>query len=102
MAFIWMVTIFVRAFMYFYASLIGLSHILKLKEHRPLILPLGMISIALSQIVHANIIHSDQYNQQTWPLAIAVFAILLPLLLLFVAKFRRLKNKDVDSDIKNV
>ncbi|WP_446936440.1 GerAB/ArcD/ProY family transporter [Lysinibacillus fusiformis] len=102
MAFIWMVTIFVRSFMYFYASLIGLSHILKLKEHRPLILPLGMISIALSQIVHANIIHSDQYNQQTWPLAIAVFAILLPLLLLFVAKFRRLKNKDVDSDIKNV
>lgn len=92
MAFMWMVTIFVRAFLYFYASLIGISQMLKLQDHRPLILPLGTISIALSQIVHANIIHSDQYNQQTWPLAIAVFAILLPLLLLFVAKFRRLKD----------
>ncbi|MEB7452708.1 GerAB/ArcD/ProY family transporter [Lysinibacillus sphaericus] len=101
MAFIWMVTIFVRAFMYFYASLIGISQMLKLKDHRPLILPLGMISIALSQIVHANIIHSDKYNQQTWPLAIAVFAILLPLILLITAKFRRLKNKNVDSAINN-
>ncbi|KEK10919.1 spore gernimation protein [Lysinibacillus sphaericus] len=95
MAFMWMVTIFVRSFIYFYASLIGISQMLKLKDHRPLILPLGMIAIALSQIVHANIIHSDQYNQQTWPLAIAIFAILLPLILLFVAKLKRLKNKKV-------
>lgn len=95
MAFMWMVTIFVRSFIYFYASLIGISQMLKLKDHRPLILPLGMIAIALSQIVHANIIHSDQYNQQTWPLAIAVFAILLPLILLFVAKLKTLKNKNV-------
>ncbi|AHN21214.1 GerAB/ArcD/ProY family transporter [Lysinibacillus varians] len=93
MAFMWMVTIFVRAFMYYYASLIGISQILKLKDHRPLILPLGMISIALSQIVHANIIHSDKYNQQTWPLAIAVFSIFLPIILLLIAMFKRSKNK---------
>ncbi|MGD2196955.1 GerAB/ArcD/ProY family transporter [Lysinibacillus fusiformis] len=99
MAFMWMVTIFVRAFIYFYASLIGVSQLLKIKDHRPLILPLGMVTIALSQIVHANIIHSDKYNQQTWPLAIAIFAILLPLLLLFVAKFKRLKDKGIDSTI---
>ncbi|XRD23574.1 endospore germination permease [Lysinibacillus fusiformis] len=66
MAFMWMVTIFVRAFMYFYASLIGISQLLKLKDPRPLILPLGMIAIALSQVVHQNIIHSDKYNQQTY------------------------------------
>lgn len=95
MAFMWMVTIFVRTFIYFYASLIGISQMLKLKDHRPLILPLGMIAIALSQVVHTNIIHSDKYNQQTWPLYISVFSILLPLILLFVAKLRRLKNKNV-------
>lgn len=102
MAFMWMVTIFVRAFMYFYASLIGISQILKLKDHRSLILPLGMVAIALSQIVHANIIHSDKYNQQTWPLFIAMLSIFLPIILLFVAKFRKLKVKEIDSDIKNV
>ncbi|WDU77868.1 GerAB/ArcD/ProY family transporter [Lysinibacillus sp. G01H] len=98
MAFMWMVTIFVRSFIYFYASLIGISQMLKLKDHRPLILPLGMVSIGLSQVVHANIIHSDIYNQQTWPLAIGVFATLLPLILLLVARFRRLKIKNVEMN----
>ncbi|MEG0471204.1 MAG: endospore germination permease [Solibacillus sp.] len=93
MAFMWMVTIFVRAYMYFYASLFGISQILKLKDHRPLILPLGMIVVALSQIVHSNIIHSDKYNQQTWPLYIAVFSIILPLILLLIAKLRKIKTK---------
>ncbi|MFI2130477.1 spore gernimation protein [Lysinibacillus fusiformis] len=97
MAFMWMVTIFVRAFMYFYASLIGISQLLKLKDPRPLILPLGMIAIALSQVVHQNIIHSDKYNQQTWPLYIAFFSILLPFLLLILAKFKSIKNKAVNS-----
>lgn len=98
MAFMWMVTIFVRSFIYFYASLIGISQMLKLKDHRPLILPLGMVSIGLSQVVHASIIHSDIYNQQTWPLAIGVFATLLPLILLLVARFRRLKIKNVEMN----
>lgn len=98
MAFMWMVTIFVRSFIYFYASLIGIGQMLKLKDHRPLILPLGMVSIGLSQVVHANIIHSDIYNQQTWPLAIGVFATLLPLILLLVARFRRLKIKNVEMN----
>lgn len=71
---------------------------LKLNDHRPLILPLGMISIALSQIVHSNIIHSNKYYQQTWPLAI-VFCYFFTF---FAARFRRLKDKDVDSEIKDV
>ncbi|WP_274307090.1 GerAB/ArcD/ProY family transporter [Solibacillus daqui] len=102
MAFMWMVTIFVRAFMYFYASLIGISQILKLKDHRPLILPLGMIVIALSQIVHENIIHSGKYNQETWPLSIAVFSIFLPIILLIVAKLRNIKDKDNKKAIHNL
>ncbi|MFY0517454.1 GerAB/ArcD/ProY family transporter [Lysinibacillus sp. UGB7] len=101
MAFMWMVTIFVRAFMYFYASLQGLGQILNIKDHRPLILPLGFITVALSQIVHPNIVHSDKYNKETWPLYISIFAILLPLLLLVVAKLRKISPKDANQTKKN-
>ena len=87
-----MVTIFERTFIYFYASLIGISQMLKLKDHRPLILPLGLVSIALSQVVHANSIHSDQYNQQTWPLVTYIFPILLPTLLIFISNIRKIKK----------
>ncbi|MGE7953977.1 GerAB/ArcD/ProY family transporter [Lysinibacillus xylanilyticus] len=94
MAFIWMVTIFVRAFMYFYATVKGLGEILKINDHRRLILPLGMITVALSQIVHPNNMHSSKYNQETWPLYIGIFALFLPLLLLIVAKLRNIKNPE--------
>lgn len=97
MAFMWMVTIFVRAFIYFYATVKALGQIFKIKDHRPLILPLGMITSALSQIVHPNIVHSDKYNQETWPLYISVFAIFLPLLLLFIAKLRKIKNSEKNN-----
>ncbi|MGN4126871.1 GerAB/ArcD/ProY family transporter [Lysinibacillus sphaericus] len=102
MAFMWMVTIFVRAFMYFYASLQGLGQILNIKDHRPLILPLGFITVALSQIVHPNIVHSDKYNKETWPLYISIFAIFLPLLLLVVAKLRKINSpEDANQTKKN-
>ncbi|MFF5996167.1 endospore germination permease [Lysinibacillus sp. KU-BSD001] len=97
MAFMWWITIFVRAFMYFYACVKGLGEILKLKDHRPLILPLGMISIGLSQIMHPNVIHSATFNKETWPLYIATFAIVIPLILLTVVKLRKMENHDANG-----
>ncbi|MGN4125195.1 GerAB/ArcD/ProY family transporter [Lysinibacillus sphaericus] len=92
MAFMWLCSIYIRTFMYFYASVIGIAQILKIKDHRPLILPLGMIAIVISQIVHPDIVHSNNYNKETWPLFSSVFAIFLPLLLIFVAKLRKIKG----------
>lgn len=101
MAFMWICSIYIRTFMYFYASVIGIAQILKIKDHRPLILPLGMIIIVLSQIVHPNIVHSNNYNKEVWPLFSSVIAILLPLLLLFIAKFRKIKPQETDNQTKN-
>ncbi len=101
MAFMWICSIYIRTFMYFYASVIGIAQILKIKDHRPLILPLGMIIIVLSQIVHPNIVHSNNYNKEVWPLFSSVIAILLPLLLLFIAKFRKIKPQETDNQSKN-
>ncbi len=101
MAFMWIASIYIRTFIYFYASVIGIAQILKIKDYRPLILPLGMIFIVLSQIVHPNIVHSDNYNKEIWPLFSAVFAILLPILLLFVAKLRKIKGQETESQSKS-
>ncbi|MEQ6353250.1 endospore germination permease [Lysinibacillus sp. M3] len=90
MAAMWIITIYIRTYMYFYAAVIGIAQICKIKNHRPLILPLGMIILGLSQIVHPNIIHSDIYNRETWPIFAFILMILLPLLLLIVAKIRKI------------
>ncbi|QDQ02555.1 GerAB/ArcD/ProY family transporter [Lysinibacillus fusiformis] len=101
MAFMWIFTIFVRSYVYFYVSVKGLAQIFNIKDHRPLILPLGMISIAFSQILHPNIVHSINYNKETWPLFTLTIAILLPLLLLFVAKLRKIQCTEKVSNTIN-
>ncbi|WP_337982307.1 GerAB/ArcD/ProY family transporter [Lysinibacillus sp. C5.1] len=93
MAVMWIISIYIRTFLYFYASVIGIAQILNIKDPRPLILPLGMCMIALSQIVHPNIVHSNNYNQKIWPLYSGLFTVLLALLLLVIAKMRKIKSK---------
>ena len=93
MTFMWITTIYIRSFIYFYATIKGLGHLLNIKDHRPLILPLGMITVALSQIVHPNIVHSEIFNKEIWLPYASIFAIFLPLLLLIVAKMRKISGK---------
>lgn len=97
MTFMWITTIYIRIFIYFYATVVGLGQLLNLKSYRPLILPLGMIVVALSEIVHPNIVHSNIYNKEIWLPFSLVFALFLPVLLLLVAKIRKIKGTNENS-----
>ncbi|MED4886305.1 endospore germination permease [Lysinibacillus fusiformis] len=101
MAFMWIASIFIRTFMYFYTTVVGIAQIMKLKDHRPLILPMGIIMIGLSQILHPDIVHSDNYNNEIWPIYSFVFTILLPILLLIVAVIRNRKSQENSAEMGN-
>lgn len=90
MAGMWIVSIYIRTFMYFYASVIGVAQLCKIQDHRPLILPFGLLMIGLSQIIHPNIVHSNVYNNEIWPIFSAIFTVILPLTLLIIAKIRKI------------
>ncbi|MBK3494259.1 endospore germination permease [Viridibacillus sp. YIM B01967] len=92
MAFMWIITIFIKTFMYFYASILGLSQVLKMKDYRSLIFPMGMILFTLSQIGHPNIVDSHIFDKEAWLPFSLIFAIILPLLLLVIAKLRGIKS----------
>ncbi|MFF2176079.1 endospore germination permease, partial [Lysinibacillus sp. NPDC058147] len=101
MAAMWIISIYIKTFMFFYAGVIGIAQICKIKNHRPLIFPFGMIILGLSQIVHPSIIHSDIYNKETWPIFSFFFAILLPLVLLLVAKIRKINGNQGNNTKSN-
>ena len=101
MAVMWIISIYIRTFIYFYATVLGLGQILNIKDPRPFILPLGVMMIALSQIVHPNIVHSNNYNQKIWPLHSLLITVLLPLLLLAIAKIRRIKSTTAENSASN-
>ncbi|MFT9816733.1 endospore germination permease [Lysinibacillus sp. NPDC056185] len=98
MAAMWIISIYIKTFMFFYAGVIGIAQICKINNHRPLIFPFGMIILGLSQIVHPSIIHSEIYNKETWPIFSFIFAILLPLVLLLVAKIRKINGNNTKSN----
>ncbi|PJO44617.1 GerAB/ArcD/ProY family transporter [Lysinibacillus xylanilyticus] len=101
LATMWIISIYIRTFMYFYAAVIGIGQLFKIKNHRPLIFPLGMIILGISQIVHPNIIHSDIYNRDTWPIFSFVFMVFLPLVLLIVAKIRKINGDQGNNTNSN-
>lgn len=90
MAGMWIASIYIRTFMYFYASVIGVAQLCKIQDHRPLILPFGLLMVGLSQIIHPNIVHSNVYNNEIWPIFSAIFTVILPLTLLMIAKIRKI------------
>lgn len=89
MALMWIITIYFRLVLYFHVTVFGLAQILNIKDYRPLTLPLGIILVALSLIIYPNIIYAATWTKETWLPFASTFGLILPLILLVVAKFRK-------------
>lgn len=95
MAGMWFISIFFKLSLYFYASVTGLAQTLNVKDYRFLTLPLGVVMVALSMLVHPNTLHSFEYNRETWLSYVSTYGLFLPLLLLGVYAFRRKGRQDM-------
>lgn len=87
-AILWLITIYYKILLYFYASVIGLAQILKLKDYKPLALPMGMILVILSLVVYPNTTYSMVWTSTTWIPFIFTYGFFLPILLMLVSIFR--------------
>lgn len=95
MAGLWIMTLYFKATLYFYASVLGITQILNLKDYRPLVIPLGMISVVLSVVIYPNVVYQQNWNETTalyFSFSIGVF---LPLLLVTVYAIRKKQLKKV-------
>lgn len=93
LAIMWILSIYVKMSMYLYVVALGIGQILNLKDHRPLVLPLGGISLALSLVMFSNII-----EQQNWDKEISIFfsytvGLLLPLIIFCIVMLRKMVQK---------
>jgi spore germination protein KB len=98
MASLWFISLYFKAALYFYASVLGMAQIFNLKDYRSLTLPLGMIAVVLSLSIFPNILNEKNWENTTsipFSLAIGLF---LPLLLIVVYALRKkLGNKKSKS-----
>jgi len=81
---VWLLTIFNNTVFYFYAGILGLAQLLKLKDHKKIVLPLGLIMIILSDFIYEDVMYEIKWDTEVWIPYIASFGLVLPVLLLIV------------------
>lgn len=75
-----------------YAALQGLSHIFKLKDHKYLAIPFGILSLGLSIIAYPNASAEYELNSSTRVFLLMVHGPILPLILLVVGSIKKKIN----------
>ncbi|CAG7655939.1 endospore germination permease [Paenibacillus allorhizosphaerae] len=92
MAGLWFMSIYFKMTLYFYACTIGIAQMLKLKDYRPLCLPLGMIVVVFSLVVYPNVTYMAHWDSTVYiPYATSI-GLLLPLLMLVISFFKEKKR----------
>lgn len=98
MAVLWIISLYIKMVLYFFASVLGLAQILNLRDYRPLTYPLGMIVVVLSLVVFPNVIYQQEFERTTGLYFSAVVGLFLPLLMAIVYAIRKKQlKKDVNS-----
>jgi spore germination protein KB len=91
MAGIWFITIYFKLSICFYAATMTFGEVFKLRDVRQLYLPLGMILVVLSVIAYPNAAYFIQFASKIWVFYSGTFGLVIPLLLLVLAIFRKKK-----------
>ncbi|SES10977.1 endospore germination permease [Psychrobacillus sp. OK032] len=98
MAALWILSLYFKMVIYFFASVLGIAQILSLKDSRSLTYPLGLIVVALSVLIFPNIIYQENFDGTTGIAFSLVVGLFFPLLLLIVYAFRK---KQLKKNIEN-
>lgn len=90
-AILWWITIFYSTIFCFYGAALGLAQTLKLKDYRPLTLPLGMILVVLSLVIFPSVTYASTFTSTTFIPYTLTYGFFLPLLLFLIGKIRKIK-----------
>ncbi|WP_010252694.1 GerAB/ArcD/ProY family transporter [Acetivibrio cellulolyticus] len=95
--FVWIVTNFISTYAFLYASIKGLSQLLKLKDYKTLVLPFCLIVAVYSGIIYDNVPYEIRWDSEVWTPVSFTFGLFLPLLLLIVSLIRKKFNKQQEG-----
>jgi spore germination protein KB len=82
---IWVMGLFGKIALFYYATVLGAAQLVNLKTYRPLVLPFGVLLVALSILVAANSGDLVAHIAKVWPIFAYVFEYIIPTGLLLAA-----------------
>ncbi|MHA6482202.1 GerAB/ArcD/ProY family transporter [Paenibacillus sp. strain BS8-2] len=85
---IWIVSLFFKITICYYALLLSTSQILNLKSYKPLVIPLSLIVAVLSVTLFPASVSFWEYISEQWTPSVLLFGLIIPAVLLLIAKFK--------------
>ncbi|GGG61079.1 GerAB/ArcD/ProY family transporter [Paenibacillus radicis (ex Gao et al. 2016)] len=89
MMFIWIISIVIKVIITFDAAVLGLAQVCKLKESKPLVIPVGFGMIVMALLCYPNTIFIQDFLSKNWSPFSTIFMIFVPLLLLLTLSVRK-------------
>lgn len=90
---IWLAGMLSKIGIFYFVAVLGAAQLLKLKDYKPLVLPMGVILTALSALVVGNTVEITQYIVSVFPPLAYLFEWVIPAVLLAVAVLRGFKPR---------
>ncbi|WP_163856273.1 GerAB/ArcD/ProY family transporter [Paenibacillus elgii] len=85
----WIIALYFKTVIYFYASVKGMAQLLKLDDERVLVIPLGLLMVPLSLFTYPSSAYQLQWDEKVWPVYSITIGLLFPLLLVAAGAFRK-------------
>ncbi len=87
---IWVITIFVKLSLCFYAANLTTAYVFNMKTYRVTIIPYGILVVALSMIVNRNPAEAFWFITGAYPIYAMFHGFVIPGFLIIVAKIRKI------------
>lgn len=81
---IWIVTQFMVSSLFIYSAITAFSEVLGLKEHKYIVLPMGLIILLMSGIVYPSSVYQANWDNMVYAPYITTFGLIIPVLMVFV------------------
>lgn len=91
MVIVWVVSMYGKIALFYYAAVLGAAQVANLRDYRPLVLPVGVLLAAYSYQGASNSVELVEHIAKVWPLLALVFEYILPTSLLVLAVARGIK-----------
>lgn len=90
---LWTAGLLTKLAIFYYVTVLGTAQLLKLKDYKPIVLPVGVIITALSILSFQNAVEIPPHITKDFPAFAYFYEWLIPLLLLLIAIIRGAKPK---------
>lgn len=88
-----LITVFMKVTVFYYVTVLGIAQTLKLRSYTPLVIPIGVLAVAIAADLYPSDMEQIYAGQNVWPFNASICEFVIPVITLIAIAIRRLPKK---------